>query len=80
MARGVGGHSPANIQKFLKGQHYPAKKADLIRTAGHNQAPKEVVDFIKGLHEDEFDGPQDVMKAYGEESREDSGHSASHRS
>jgi hypothetical protein len=68
MARGVGGHSPANMQKYLKGQNYPAQKNDLIRTAQDNNAPKEVLDILKDLPEDNFGGPQDVMKAYGEES------------
>jgi Protein of unknown function (DUF2795) len=68
MARGVGGHSPANIQKYLKGQNYPARKDDLVRTAQDNNAPKDVLDVIKHLPEDNFGGPQDVMKACGEES------------
>jgi hypothetical protein len=68
MVRGVGGHSPANMQKYLKGQNYPAQKNDLIRTAQDNNAPKEVLDILKDLPEDNFGGPQDVMKAYGEES------------
>ena len=33
MTRGVGGQSPANVQKFLHGIHYPANKDDLIATA-----------------------------------------------
>jgi hypothetical protein len=69
MARGVGGHSPANVQKYLKGQNYPAQKNDLIKTARHNQAPKEVMDTIEGLPEADFHGPQDVMKRYAEERR-----------
>jgi hypothetical protein len=67
MARGVGGHSPANVQKYLKGQDYPARKDDLLQTAQHNKAPQEVLDVIKQLPENNFGGPQDVMKAYGEE-------------
>jgi hypothetical protein len=70
MARGVGGHSPANLQKHLKGQHYPAKKQDLLKTARSNQASREVLDWIEDLPVEEFEGPQDVMKAFGEEDRE----------
>lgn len=69
MARGVGGHSPANVQKYLKGQEYPAQKEDLLKTAKHNQAPDEVIREIEGLPAGEFHGPQDVMKGYGEEER-----------
>jgi hypothetical protein len=71
MARGVGGHSPANVQKFLKGQDYPARKQDLLKTAHNNHAPHEVIQTIQDLPADEFTGPQDVMKGYGEEMREE---------
>ena len=69
MARGVGGHSPANVQKFLKGQNYPARKNDLVKTARGNRAPDEVLKTIRGLPDDEFAGPQDVMKGYSKEIR-----------
>jgi hypothetical protein len=56
MARGVGGHSPAHVQKHLKGQHYPASKNDLVKTAQGNHAPDEVMETIRGLPDDEFHG------------------------
>jgi hypothetical protein len=67
MARGVGGHSPANVQKYLKGQEYPADKKGLLKTARGNHAPAEVINEIEGLPDNQFHGPQDVMKGYGEE-------------
>ena len=70
MARGVGGHSPANVQKYLKGQEYPARKNDLIETARSNHAPREVMETIQGLPDGDFNGPQDVMKGYAEERRQ----------
>jgi Protein of unknown function (DUF2795) len=73
MARGVGGHSPANMQKFLKGQHYPASRDNLVKTARQNDAPKEIIEWIQGLPEDEFGGPQDVMKAFSEEDQQKAG-------
>lgn len=66
MARGVGGESPSNVEKFLKGVNYPAKKEDLVQTAKSNGAPSEVMDVIKQLPASQFGGPQDVMKAYGQ--------------
>jgi len=72
MTRGVGGHSPANIQKYLKGQDYPANKQDLVKTARENKAPEEVMEVLNALPEAEFGGPQDVMKGYGEEVRGES--------
>ena len=69
MARGVGGQSPSNVQNFLKGVSYPATKEDLVKAARQNGAPKEVMEVIQGLGERDFGGPQEVMKAYGNEMR-----------
>lgn len=66
MTRGIGGQSPANVQKYLAGVHYPCSKDDLISTAEENDAPAEIMEVIENLPADEFGGPQDVMKAYGE--------------
>ncbi len=66
MTRGVGGESPANVQKYLKGVDYPARKRDLVDQAKKNAAPDEVVQVIQRFPDQEFGGPQDVMKAYGE--------------
>jgi hypothetical protein len=64
-SRGVGGESPANVQKYLKGVDYPAKKRDLVDQAKKNAAPNEIMHVIQQFPEQEFKGPQDVMKAYG---------------
>ena len=66
MTRGVGGQSPAQVQTYLKGIDYSAKKDDLIRTAQDNGAPEEVMEILQQLQEEEYGGPQDVMKAYGQ--------------
>jgi hypothetical protein len=66
MTRGVGGQSPANVQTYLKGAHYPTKKEDLVKTARKNHAPREVMEVLQKLPTEEYGGPQDVMKAYGQ--------------
>lgn len=65
MGRGAGGESPANVQKYLKGVDYPAKKRDLEQQAKKNDAPDEILQMIRKFPDQEFSGPQDVMKAYG---------------
>lgn len=68
MTRGVGGQSPSNIQSFLKGVSYPASKGDLVAAGKRNGAPKEVMQVLLDFDDDnEFGGPQEVMKAYGQE-------------
>jgi hypothetical protein len=69
MARGVGGQSPSNVQTYLKGVSYPASKEDLLAAAKRNGAPAEVMQILRDFEEDEFGGPQEVMKAYGQERR-----------
>lgn len=66
MTRGVGGHSPANIQKHLSGVHYPADKEALEEAARSNAAPPEVMEDIQALPDEEYGGPQDVMKAWAQ--------------
>jgi len=66
MTRGLGGNSPANVQKYLSGVGYPADKQDLIEAARRNDAPDEVMQTIRKLPEEHYGGPQDVMKGYGE--------------
>jgi hypothetical protein len=68
MARGVGGRSPSNVQSYLKGVSYPASKDQLMATAKSNGAPPEIIKILSDLSgSGEFGGPQEVMKAYGEE-------------
>ncbi len=55
--------NPIELQKYLKGTDYPAKKDDLVSTAQGNGAPSEVTDQLQGLGEQEFSGPDQVMKA-----------------
>jgi hypothetical protein len=66
MTRGLGGNSPANVQKYLSGVNYPADKQDLIEAARSNSAPDEVMQTIRQLPDEQYGGPQDVMKGYGE--------------
>jgi hypothetical protein len=66
MTRSVGGETPVRVQKYLKGIDYPAKKEDLIATAKSNKAPEEIVNILQRLPGDGYDGPDDVMRAYGQ--------------
>ena len=66
MTRGTGEESPKNIRTYLKGISYPARKEDVIAAARVNKAPKEVIDLLKELPNQEYGGPPDVMKAYGD--------------
>ncbi len=57
--------NPIEVQKHLKGMSYPATKDDVVSTAEQNGADDEVVSQLRGLDEEEFSGPDDVMRALG---------------
>ena len=50
------------VQKALKGVDYPASKDDLASRAERNGADREIVDALRNMGKDSFDGPNAVMK------------------
>ena len=57
--------NPIQLEKYLKGVDYPAKKNDLIKRAEQNGADQRVLDTLKQLPDRTFDGPSGVSKAIG---------------
>lgn len=51
------------VQKALKGFDYPGSPEDLARQASDNNAAGELVEALRGLDKDKFDGPNAVMSA-----------------
>jgi hypothetical protein len=68
MARGVGGHGPANVMKHMKGIDFPAKKKDLIAHAKKAEGPdtEEVLEILNRIEDKEYNSPAEVMKELGE--------------
>ena len=50
------------VQKSLKGVDYPASRDQLADHADRNGADRELVDALRGMGKDSFDGPNAVMK------------------
>jgi hypothetical protein len=50
------------VQKALKGVDYPASKDQLADHAADNGADRELVDALRNMNKDSFDGPNAVMK------------------
>lgn len=57
--------NPIDVQKNLKGVSYPASREDLVAAAEDNGGDVELVEQLRGLNEDEFESPAEVMKALG---------------
>ena len=55
--------NPIQLQKFLAGVDYPAKKDDLVTAAEGNGADDDVLSALKGLGDDSFEKPTDVSAA-----------------
>ncbi len=57
--------NPIQLQKYLSGIDYPARKQDLIERAEQQGADDNVLETLKSLRRDEFNSPNDVSEALG---------------
>jgi predicted transcriptional regulator len=57
--------SPAQVEKSLKGTHFPAEKQDLIQKAKENNANKDVLEVLENMPDKQFNSPVDISKAMG---------------
>ncbi len=63
---GKSGHvSPAIVEKYLAGMHYPAEKRNLVDSAENKDAPDEVMDLINKLPDKTYNSPIDITKEIG---------------
>jgi hypothetical protein len=59
------GYQVTEVQKALKGFDYPGSADDLAKHASENGADAGLVDALRALGKDSFDGPNAVMKGLG---------------
>lgn len=57
--------NPIQLQKFLGGMDYPAKKDDLVKHAKAKGADEDVLFTLERLPEREYEGPAGVAKEVG---------------
>ena len=50
------------VQKALKGVDYPASREELASHAERNGGDRELVDALRQMNKDSYDGPNAVMK------------------
>ena len=55
------GFQVTEVQKALKGMHYPASRDDLVGKARENGAPDDLVEQLEQMDEESFDSPANVM-------------------
>jgi hypothetical protein len=51
------------VQKALKGADYPASREDLARRAEENGANEDLINELRSMDKESFDGPTAVMAA-----------------
>jgi hypothetical protein len=51
------------VQKYLSGMSYPATKDQLVEHAKKKGAPKDVLEELSRLPDEEYDGPNRVSQA-----------------
>jgi hypothetical protein len=57
--------SPAIVEKYLAGTHFPAEKENLAANAQKKGAPAKVTDLINRLPEKTYKSPIDIVKEMG---------------
>ena len=63
---GKSGHvSPAIVERYLGGIHYPTPKQNLINNAQQKGAPSDVMDLINKLPDKTYTSPIDITKEIG---------------
>ena len=55
--------SPIDVQKVLGRIDYPANREQLLDCAERNDAPAHVLDALRALPEQDYDGPNAVSSA-----------------
>lgn len=57
--------SPAIVEKYLAGIHFPAEKKSLVDRAADLEAPGEVMDLLNKLPTKTYKSPIDITKEIG---------------
>ncbi|MDD5039144.1 MAG: DUF2795 domain-containing protein [Dehalococcoidales bacterium] len=57
--------SAAQIQVYLKGIHYPANKQQVVNQAKSNNAPENVMSFLRRLPDRQYSRPTEIEQEFG---------------
>ncbi len=58
------GPDPQGLQRVLRGTEFPASRSDILDAARENNAPRDLLDGLRGLPDHRYDGPEDVMNEF----------------
>lgn len=57
--------NPIQLQKYLKGVHYPARQRDIVEAARRNRADQNILDTLDQLPDRQYKNPAEVSKEIG---------------
>jgi len=69
MARGIGENPAFSPAEHLRQIEYPASRDDIVETAGDNEAPVEVINFLKCLPKEQYGSYEEALRDFAEAER-----------
>ena len=68
-ARWIGENPARSPAAHLQAVDYPATREDIVQTAADNEAPVEVINFLKSLPKDRYDSYEEALRDFAEAER-----------
>ena len=69
MARGIGENPARSPAEHVRQVEYPASREDIVQTAADNEAPVEVINFLKSLPKERYESYEAVLRDFAEAER-----------
>jgi hypothetical protein len=69
MARGIGEDPRRSPAWHVAQVEFPAQREDLVVTAEDNEAPAEVINFLKALPKERYQSAEEVLRDFAEAER-----------
>ena len=69
MARGIGEDPRRSPAWHIQQVEYPASRDELVATAEDDEAPAEVINFLKALPKDRYASVEEVLRDFAEAER-----------
>ena len=69
MARGIGENPAKSPAAHIQQVDFPATRDEIVETAGDNEAPAEVINFLKSLPKERYESQEEVLRDFAEAER-----------
>jgi len=69
MARGIGENPALSPAEHLRQIDYPASREEIVEMAGDNDAPIDVINFLKCLPKEKYDSYEAALRDFAEAER-----------